>query len=72
MNKYIVNANVAYKIIEAETATEAMAENIINSIDIEKDDLFWSKEELRINLIQKGYKYMRPTKHEGIYRITKA
>ena len=63
MNKYIINTQLGFVLVEAETAKKALINYWTEEITL--DNLFLDREDLE----KKGYKNLTSTNQDKIYKI---
>jgi len=65
MYKYLISNILFFVIIKAENETEAWAEYITE----DQEEKFWSKEDVRLELLKIGYSSIKITKLENVFEL---
>lgn len=69
MNKYLIVGALCSEIINAKSATEALAEYWTKSTDIIKDLIFWESEDVRQYLLRNNFTTLTHTRHKEVFTI---
>lgn len=68
-SKFLIVGIIAYEIVEAKNATEALAQYYTKNTNIENDIIIWKRDDLYKYLLKNNYNILEKTQHKEVFKL---